>query len=239
MRHFHARQVPGQHTMAVQRAFRLARRAGRIDHHRRRIRRRRLRREIGRGPRDRRIEIERAVRSTVDRDHTFQIRNVFSNLRDLRQALCIGDQRHRAGILQPVGDRVRTEEERRRQRDRRKLVDRDMRGGDLRHLRQENRNAVAALDALRAQHIRQAVGRLLQPAEGDVVVAAIGVHMHDRDPPRIQSCPAIADIDADIVIGRNLPAELAIERVVVLDLWKHDTRRAKPIVPERARKPRL
>ena len=239
MRHFHARQMPGQHAMAVQRAFRLARGARRVDHHRRRVGRGRLRREIGGRLCDRRVEIERAVGRAVDRHNAFQARNVFADLTELRQTLRIGDQRDGAGILQAIGNRIRPEQQRGRQRDRRELVDRDMRGGDFRHLRQENCDAVAAFHALRAQHIGEAIGGVLQPAEGDVVVTAIRMHMHDRDAARIERRPAVADIHADIVIGRNLPAELAIELVVILDLRKHDTRRAKPIAPDCARKPRL
>ena len=62
--------------------------------------------------RDRRVEIERAVGRAVDRDHAVQAGNVFPDLGELRQTLRIGDQRLRAGILQPVGDRIRAEQQR-------------------------------------------------------------------------------------------------------------------------------
>ena len=43
------------------------------------------------------------------------------------------------------------------------------------------------------------------------------VIVQDGEPIRFARRPAVADVDADVVTRRYLPAELAIERIVVLD----------------------
>ena len=92
---------------------------------------------------------------------------------------------------------------------------------DFRHLRQQDRHPVAARDPVRAQHIGQAIGLLLQPAERNVVVPPVGMDMDDGQPPRIARRPAVADIDPDIVVAGNLPAELGIKTVVIADVRQH------------------
>src|SRR5690606_1916147 len=106
------------------------------------------------------------------------------------------------------------------------LVDADMRRRDFRRLRQQDRHAIAALNAMRAQHIGEAVGRLPQPAVADIVSTAVAMHMQDGETLRLLRRPAVADIDADIVPRRQLPAELADELVIGVGAGKHAGRNA-------------
>ncbi len=51
--------------------------------------------------------------------------------------------------------------------------------------------------------------------------------MQDREPAGLNGGPAVADIDADIVARRHLPAELAIDVVVIVQVrqQRHGGRR--------------
>ena len=103
-----------------------------------------------------------------------------------------------------------------------------MGGGDFRRLRQQDRDAVAARDAVRGKHVGEPVGGVLQPAEADLVGAAVGMHMQDREPPRLGRRPAVADIDADVVARGDPASGIAAELVVVADVGKHvENRRAR------------
>ena len=102
--------------------------------------------------------------------------------RELRRPASIGDQGLGTRVRQPVGDRIRPEQRRERQRDRAKLVDRDMDRGDLRHLRQHQRDPIAAPDAVRSQRIGEPVRQLAQRAVSRLVEAPVGMLVHDRDP---------------------------------------------------------
>ena len=153
-------KMPDQHTMAMQRALRLAGGARGVDHHRRIVGGGIDRRKVGRGARQARCEIERAVGLTVKRKHELEIGQDVANLGDAFDALRTGDQSHRAGILQAKAERIDSEQHRQRQRDGAELVDRDMARRHFRRLRQQDGDAVAARDAVRAQHIGEAVGSL-------------------------------------------------------------------------------
>ena len=208
--------------MGVQRALRLAGGAGGVDHHRRIVGGGVDRREIGRGARQQVGESSPAPSPAPSSDSTqAELRHLAANLVELGEALRVGDQRLGAGILQPVGQRIGPEQHRERQRDGAELVDRDMGGGDFRRLRQQDRDAVAARDAMRAQHIGEPVGGLAQPAIGDGVLAPVRPHMQDGEPAGLARRPAVADIDADIVARRHLPAELAIDVVVIVQARQH------------------
>ena len=172
--------------------------------------------KVRRGARQRRGEIERAIACAVERQHQLEIGQVVANLGDAFDALRIGDQRGRAGILQAIAERIDAEQHRQRQRDAAELVDRDMAGRHFRRLRQQDGDAVAARNAVRAQHIGEPVGGLAQPAVGDGVFAPVRPRMQDGEPVGLERRPAVADIDADIVARRHLPAELAIDVVVVV-----------------------
>ena len=227
VRQLDAGQVPDQDAMGVQRAFGLAGGARRVDHHRRIVGGRFDGGEIGRGPRQQIGKAPGAIAGAVDRQHARELRRLAADAGELGKTLRVGQQRLRAGILQAVGQRIGAEQHRDRQRHGAEFVDRDMGGHDFRRLRQQDGDAVAARDAMRAQHIGEPVGGLAQDAEADGVFASIGMNVQDREPVRLLRRPAVADIDADIVARRHLPAELAIDVVVIVQArqHRHGTRR--------------
>ncbi len=209
MRQLGAGQMAEQHAVCMQRAFRLAGGARGVDHHRRIVRRCIDRREVGR-----RL-CQEIGKAAVDGDHAGDVRHLCADLIEFCEALRVGQQRLGAGILQAILQRVRPEQNRDRQRHRAELVDGDVRGGHFRRLRHEDRDAVAAFDALRAQHIGEPVGSLAQVAVADRLAAPVAMHVQNGESAGLARRPAVADVDADIVARRDRPAEIAIERVVV------------------------
>ena len=146
MRHFDAGQMPEQHAVAVQCALRLSGGAGGEDHQRGIVRRCGGRRKlIGRAG-DRLMKAERAIARSVDREHQREVRQVAADLAKLAEPLRVGDDRLHAGVLQAIAQRIDTEEDRERHRDRAELVDRNVPGRGLRRLRQQHRDPVAARD---------------------------------------------------------------------------------------------
>ena len=101
------------------------------------------------------------------------------------------------------------------------LVDRDVDRRDLGRLRQQDRDAVAAFDAVRRQRIGETVRCLAQPAVAHVLRAAVLRHGDERKLARIALRPAVADLDADVELRRHLPAELAVQFVVAAALRQH------------------
>jgi hypothetical protein len=212
--------VADQHAMGMQRALGRAGRAGRVDHQRRIVGGRVDRREIGRRARDGAMEVERALPGAVERQDQLQLGQLVAKRDDLAEPLRIGDQRPRACVLQAIRDRVRPEQHGERQRDRAELVDRDMNRRDLRSLRQQDGDAVAARDAVGGERVGEAIGRVAQPAEADLVVPAVGMDVENGEARRIRRGPAVADLDAHVVTLGHVPAELRIERIIIPHGWE-------------------
>jgi hypothetical protein len=82
-----------------------------------------------------------------------------------------------------------------------------MGGGDGGRLRQQDRDPIAAADAAGRQHIGEPIRGIAQPAIADLVDVAVRAHIEDCGAARIEPRPAVADVDADIVARRHLPAE--------------------------------
>ena len=173
------------------------------------------RRESGGGARQHRVKVLGAVGRPVDRQHEAESRHRGADVRELGQPLRVGDQRPRAGIFQPIGDRLDAEQHRQRQRDRAELVDGDVARGDGRGLRQQDSHPIAAPDAAGGERVGEPVRRLAQSAVADLIDIAVGADVEDRSAARLARGPAVADVDADIVARRHAPAERAIERRVV------------------------
>src|SRR6476659_4080539 len=92
---------------------------------------------------------------------------------------------------------------------------------DLRRLRQQDRNAVAAPDAVCGQRIGQTVRSLAEPAVAHLLRAAVMARDNEREPAGVPFRPSVADLDADIELRRHLPAELADNLVVTRALRRH------------------
>ena len=192
MHELDTRKVPKQYAVGLERTFRRSGGARRVDHHGGIVGRSRFRLEARGGPLQGCVEIERAVAGAVDREHQREVCKRFTQARELRKSASIGDQGLGTRVRQPVGERIRPEQGRERQRDRAKLVDRDMDRGDLRHLRQHQRDPVSAHDAVRPQRIGEPVRRLAQCAVVDFVEAPVSMLVQDRDPARLALRPTIA-----------------------------------------------
>ena len=151
-RGLHRRQVPQEEAVGVQHALRIARGPRGIDHRRGVVRPRPHRRASA------------LARKVVRVEPQVQRRQVEPG--ELVQALPLRDDRHRARVPQAVRERVRPEEREERQRHRAEPERREMRHYHLRALRQEDRHAVAALDAARGESRGQGLRRLPERRAG-------------------------------------------------------------------------
>ena len=181
VRHLDTRHVTEQDAMRVQRALGLAGGAGGEDHQRGIVRRHVGRRELIGRARDRLVQAERALARTVDREHQRELRQRRARFGELREPLRVGDDGFDAGVLQPIGQRIDSEQDRERHRDGADLVDRDVPGRGFRRLWQQHRDAVAARNAVRDQRIGKPVRGLAQPAERDLFGLAVRAHVEDRE----------------------------------------------------------
>ena len=207
-------RCPEQHPMRVQRALGRPGGARGIDHQRGILGRGVDRREVGGRARQLAVKIFCAGCQPVDREHQFEPGHGVARLAELGEPLRVGDQRPRAGILQPIRDRLDPEQHCERQRNGAELVNGDVARGDGRPLRQEDGDAVAAGDAARGEHVGEPVRGLAQRAVAHLLHGAIGGHVEDGGAAGLALRPPVAHVDADIVARRQLPAERAVERVV-------------------------
>src|SRR5580765_6657111 len=118
-------------------------------------------------------------------------------------------------VLEAVLERFRTEEVRQRQRDRADLEDRDVGDGGLGTLRQQQRDAIAALHAQGLQRVAQAVGGFLDVVEGEARAGARLVLPQQREARALRG-PLAAAVAADVEALRNLPAEAAADLLVAV-----------------------
>ena len=218
VREFDAGEMAEQHAVRVQRALGRAGSAGGVDHQRGVIGAGTRRREIAGGARQRGVKVFRAARGAVEREHEIEAERRVAG--ELRQSLRVGDQRARAGILEPIGDRVDAEQHCQRQRNCAELVDGDVAHCDGRPLRQQDRDPIAAPNAAGRERVGEPVRGFTQLAVIHFFNFAIGPHVENRSTRRIDLCPAVADVDANIVARRNLPAERAVERGVLARVRK-------------------
>src|SRR4051794_15835730 len=221
MWHLDAGQVSEKDTMPVQRPLRRAGRARREDHQGGVVGRRRGRIETIAGARDRVIKVESALPCPIDREHKRQLGHLTAYLIELGKPLRVSNDGFHAGVREPVAQRVDPEQDRKRHRDRAKLVDRNMRSGCFGCLRQQHRDSVAGQDGVRRKRVGETVRIRTQRAIGDGVLRAIGADIQNGRPVRILRRPAVTNIDADVVTLEFRPAEFAVERGIVMNRWKH------------------
>ena len=161
------------------------------------------------------MKILGAVRRAIDRQHELEVGHGGAGARELFQSLGVGDQRPGTGILQAIRDRLVPEQDRQRQRDRAELVDGDVARRHRRSLRQQDRDPITTPDAMGRERIGEPVRVPAQRAVADLLHRAVGAHVEDGDTAGLAGGPAVAYVDTDIVVRRHLPAERAVERVVV------------------------
>ena len=137
---------------------------------------------------------------------------------DLRQPQLIGDHSGRAGIDQPVDQRLLGKEREERHRNHAGLVDCRMGKSSFRTLRQQDRHPVPALDTAGRQHIREPAGGFRDIAETVAVDRPLFGPVDQRRGVRLLP---VRDIAADIVALRNAPFEGVADPVVSAAIRKH------------------
>ena len=182
--------------MAVQRALGRARGAGGVDEQRRIV-----------GPRIDRLE---AVGCPLDhvpevlRDHGRELRQVEGG--HLPAAFRVGDERLRAGMAEPVGQRFLAKEREERQRHCAELVGGEMGKPGLHALPQQHRHPVAAADARGGKRIGQPIGEPRElPERPEAGLAPCRVRADHRR--AVAPDMPLTGVLRDVVAGRHLPAE--------------------------------
>jgi hypothetical protein len=91
---------------------------------------------------------------------------------------------------------------------------------DFRRRGQKDRDPIANPDSVAPQGFRQPVGPVPQrTVTGDERPA--GNVLDDRGACRISGRPPVADIDTDVVAGRNVPFERLKQPVVIANVGQH------------------
>ncbi len=93
-------------------------------------------------------------------DDVLEVRQLGRERAHVVVAAGVDDRDARAAVAQPVLERLGAEQDRERQRYRAELVDREVRDDGFDRLRQHDRNAVAAADAVRAQRVGESGRRI-------------------------------------------------------------------------------
>ena len=146
----------------------------------------------------------------------------------LRIVFRVGDDGGGFGDLQPVGDRVRAEQDGGRDRDEPRLPAGDMCDCGHRILRQQNQNAVALLQAGGDKCVRELVRHAVEFAKGDLADRAVGALMDQRDLGGIGDV-TVADIARDVVALGNMPAERVVDFPVCVATRQHSLHRDPPV----------
>lgn len=220
--HLEAGHMAEQHAVAVQRALRRARRAGRIDHHGRIVG---AAVDGGEGagvPGKKIMEILRVgIARRLGRDDDVERRQVLPDGLQAFEAEAVGDDGLRLGILQPEGKGIGAEEQGQRQGDGAALVDRDMGDHRLEALRQQDRHPIAPADAFRLQRRGEGVRAGGKFAIGHGERRGVGQEMLETDAVRLARRPGIGNGGADVEAFGDLPAEIPVQGVVGRSFGKH------------------
>ena len=201
VRELEAGKVPGEDAVAVQRPFRRAGRAGRVDEQGGRVGRRRRGLEVGRRRREKRVEIS----VDVDRDAVpAELRRPLE-----RAALC--EKRSWLRATKSDLESVGAERGAQRHRDRAELVCGHVGERRLGSLGEHDRDSVAGLDAEAGERIGKPVRAFAQLAEahraGDLTP------VRDEDRRRVRGLP-VRHLDPEVEPLRQHPAVRGAELVV-------------------------
>src|SRR4051794_18551750 len=114
----------------------------------------------------------------------------------------VGEQHLRPRVRQPVADAVVAVEDGHREQDRARLVGPEERCGGLRRRRGQHRPPGAALDAVRAQHVGEAVGELLELPPVHLADIAVDVLVDHR---QLVGRVLVAHVGGDVVALGHAP----------------------------------
>src|SRR5216684_1827842 len=149
-------------------------------------------------------------------DHMSQVRQAVLDRPEIGECRRLDDGDAGLRMINPVFQSLRAEQMRERQRDRPHLEDRHVGDRGLGALRQDEGDAVAALDAESRERVREAVRRRLDVPErvrGGGARLVLPVERQARAVGR----PLAAARARDVVALRDLPTEALIELVVAID----------------------
>ena len=105
-------------------------------------------------------------------------------------------------MLQRLGAKRREQ----RDGDGAELIDGDMHVSRFGRLRQQDADAIAARNVVDAEQICGLIGEVAELTVGKFA-GTVRAYVDEREAFRLRGRPAVADIDADIVARRHLPAE--------------------------------
>ena len=163
------------------------------------------------------------MRGIADDIDVFQFRQPVADYLQLLPPALVGHDRPGAGIRQAKFQRVLAEQREQRNRDKTSAKRRQMHDRQFQRLRQEHRDAVAAPEAILPQHIGEPAGHFGHLVERGARRRTVLVDIDQRQPPRTVGM-AVAAGGGDIEPRRDVPAEIAVEGVVVGGLGEHGTR---------------
>ena len=114
-----------------------------------------------------------------------------------------------------MAQRVDAEEHEQRDGNRTKFGHRDMTEGGFGGLGKKNSYAIALANSVRGQQVRQPVRLVSEFAEIVFARDAVRVDKDERQFVRVDTRPFVADVDADVVVFRNLPSKLVVHLLIV------------------------
>ena len=203
--------------MRHQRAFRRTGRAARVDQDRRVVRVRRDGVEMaGRSVKHGFPGHNARCACARDADDVREARTAFPNRQQVRQRLRVDERGLRLAVLQPVFERLGTEQERQRHGDGAELVDGDVRDRRFRPLREDQSDLVAATDPVRRERVGKPVRLLRQIPERPCRARAVLVFPVQREACAIVG-PARAACLREIEVGGNPPAMRRVDFGVAID----------------------
>src|SRR3954469_25597084 len=104
------------------------------------------------------MDVERTVCRTIDGEDGGELRQALAERGQLRELIAVGDDRARAAVLQAELERLLAEEREERDGDHPRLPRGEVRDRRLVALREQDRDAVAALQAAGDEDVCESVG---------------------------------------------------------------------------------
>ena len=131
------------------------------------------------------------------------LRQAIAQARELGKLIAVGDHRARPAVAQPELERLLAEEREERHGDQPCLVSGHVRERRLVPLRQQDRDPVAALQAVRDQEVGEPIREPRDVGEGELARLAGGIELDQRQ----RGAVPIGDVRADVEPRRNAPRE--------------------------------
>ncbi len=157
---------------------------------------------------------------TAGNNHHFQVWQVLSNFQDLWQIGAIGDDAFGFAVGQTILEGIGAEKGEQRNGDGAKLVSGNMTDGRFRTLGQQDPETVTLPDAVGLKAVGQPVGQPLQIGKGVFFDPAAFIFINQGQALGLFG-PFVADIHADVVVLRDLPAEGIVDLGIGIAGFEH------------------